>query len=126
MRVAGSTGGPFLCRMIWTPARCGTKLPLACKSSFENWSPNPPGDLFFRPDARRVFYAIMAPMPRDGAIILSDLVGKLDVLHVHCQKCGRAGRYHLDRLIKERGRNARLIDWLGEITAVAQRRSRTT
>jgi hypothetical protein len=59
----------------------------------------------------------MAPMPRDGAIILSDLVGKLDVLHVHCQKCGRAGRYHLDRLIKERGRNARLIDWLGEITA---------
>ena len=27
------------------------------------------------------------------------------------------GRYRLDRLIKERGRNAKLIDWLGEITA---------
>ena len=56
-------------------------------------------------------------MPRDGAIIFSDLIGKLDVLYVHCQKCGRAGRYRLDRLIKERGRNAKLIDWLGEITA---------
>ena len=26
------------------------------------------------------------------------------------------GRYRLDRLIKERGRNAKLIDWLGEIS----------
>ena len=44
----------------------------------ENWSPNPSGDLFFRPDARQVFYAIMVAMPRDGAIIFSDLIGKLD------------------------------------------------
>jgi ribosomal protein S27AE len=28
-------------------------------------------------------------MPRDGAIILSDLVGKVDVLRVNCEKCGR-------------------------------------
>jgi hypothetical protein len=28
-----------------------------------------------------------------------------------------AGRYRLDRLIEERGRNAKLIDWLDEITA---------
>jgi hypothetical protein len=27
-------------------------------------------------------------MPRDGAIIFADLIGKLDVLYVHC-KCGR-------------------------------------
>ena len=27
-------------------------------------------------------------MPRDGAIIFGDLVGKLDVLHVACDKCG--------------------------------------
>ena len=42
------------------------------------------------------------------------------------KSCGRSmfraprqgyGRYRLDRLIKERGRNAKLIDWLGEITA---------
>ena len=56
-------------------------------------------------------------MPRDGAIIFGDLIGKLDVLYVHCEKCTRAGRYRLDRLIEERGRNAKLIDWLDELTA---------
>jgi hypothetical protein len=32
-------------------------------------------------------------MPRDGAIIFRDIVGKLDVLNVECAKCGRRGRY---------------------------------
>ena len=31
-------------------------------------------------------------MPRNGAIIFDDLVGKLDALHVECVKCGREGR----------------------------------
>jgi hypothetical protein len=31
-------------------------------------------------------------MPRDGTIIFADLIGKLDVLRVACDKCGRAGR----------------------------------
>jgi hypothetical protein len=56
-------------------------------------------------------------MPRDGAIIFSDLIGKLDVLRVPCDKCGRAGRYRLDLLIQDRGRNAKVIDWLDELTA---------
>jgi hypothetical protein len=30
-------------------------------------------------------------VPREGAIIFRDLVGKLDVLHVECEKCGRRG-----------------------------------
>jgi hypothetical protein len=30
-------------------------------------------------------------MPRDGAIIFRDLIGKLDVLRIECPKCGRAG-----------------------------------
>jgi hypothetical protein len=30
-------------------------------------------------------------MSRDGAIIFADLIGKLDVLYVHCPKCSRAG-----------------------------------
>ena len=38
-------------------------------------------------------------MPRDGAIIFADLIGKLDVLYVHCPKCNRAGRYPVKRLI---------------------------
>jgi hypothetical protein len=57
-------------------------------------------------------------MPRDGAIIFSDLIGKLDVLRVAC-----AGRYRLDRLIKYRGREAKLIDWLDEITTDCPKRS---
>jgi hypothetical protein len=42
-------------------------------------------------------------MPRDGAIIFSDLIGKLDVLRVACAKCTRSGRYQVQRLIEERG-----------------------
>ena len=56
-------------------------------------------------------------MPRDGAIIFSDLVGKLDVLRVACEKCGRDGCYGLARLINQRGRDAKVIDWLDELTA---------
>ena len=56
-------------------------------------------------------------MPRDGAITFSDLVGKLDVLRVSCSKCERDGAYGLPRLINERGRDAKVIDWLDELTA---------
>jgi hypothetical protein len=42
-------------------------------------------------------------MRRDSAIIFRDLVGKLDVLNVECDKCGRRGRYHLYRLIERYG-----------------------
>ena len=56
-------------------------------------------------------------MPRDGAIIFSDLICKLDMLHIACDKCARKGRYAVARLIEQRGRDAKLIDWLAEITA---------
>jgi hypothetical protein len=56
-------------------------------------------------------------MPRDGAIIFRDLIGKTEVLRVTCEKCGRDGRYIVARLIRQRGRDARLIDWLDELTA---------
>jgi len=56
-------------------------------------------------------------MPRDGAIIFGDLIGKLDVLAVACAKCGRAGRYRVQHLIDERGRDGKVIDWLDEIIA---------
>jgi hypothetical protein len=41
-------------------------------------------------------------MPREDAIIFSDLIGKLDVLHVHCAKGNRAGRCQVQQLIKDR------------------------
>jgi hypothetical protein len=61
-------------------------------------------------------------MPRDGAIIFRDLVGKLDVLNVECDKCGRRGRYYLDRLIERYGIDAKPFDWSDEITADCPRK----
>jgi hypothetical protein len=58
-----------------------------------------------------------AAMPNDGAIIFSDLIGKLDVLRVSCEKCGREGNYRLNGLIDRRGRDGKFIDWLDEVTA---------
>ena len=55
-------------------------------------------------------------MPRDGAIIFSDLIGKLDALRVACDKCSRAGSYRLNRLVENRGSNAKVIDWLDQLT----------
>jgi len=61
-------------------------------------------------------------VPRDGAIIFRDLVGKLDVLNIECDKCGRRGRYGLRRLIERYGINAKLFDWSDEITADCPRK----
>jgi hypothetical protein len=47
-------------------------------------------------------------MPRDGAIILTDL--QAPFLHF-CEPCGRRGRYAVARLIAERG-DAKLTDLL--------------
>jgi hypothetical protein len=43
-------------------------------------------------------------MPRDGAIIFADLIGKIDLLRVACDKRGRDGCYGLFHLIERRGR----------------------
>ena len=61
-------------------------------------------------------------MPRARAIIFSDLIGKLDVLPVSCSQCGRDGCYGLSRLIDKRGRDAKAIDWLDELTAECPRK----
>jgi hypothetical protein len=54
-------------------------------------------------------------MPSDGTI--GGLVGKLEVLRVECPTCGRQGRYHVARLLAERGPAARLTGWLNARTA---------
>jgi hypothetical protein len=51
-------------------------------------------------------------LPRDGSVTFSDLTGKLDVLKVTCDKCGRAGRYGVAQLIEQHGRDGKLTDWL--------------
>ncbi|HVI14522.1 MAG TPA: hypothetical protein VM822_16795 [Pseudolabrys sp.] len=49
----------------------------------------------------------MKTRPGDGAIIFSDLIGKLDLLRVCCDKCGRDGCYEL---IDKLGRDGKIID----------------
>jgi hypothetical protein len=56
-------------------------------------------------------------MPREGAIIFRDLVGKLDVLNIECEKCSRRGRYRLDQLFERYWIDAKLFDRTEEITA---------
>jgi hypothetical protein len=50
-------------------------------------------------------------MPRDGAITFRDIAGKLAVLRVERDKCGRRGSYPLDRLIERYGIDAKLFDF---------------
>ena len=61
-------------------------------------------------------------MPRYGAIIFSDLVGKLAVLRIECAKCGRSGKYKLARLIARYGRDEKLFTWTDEITVDCPRK----
>jgi hypothetical protein len=64
-------------------------------------------------------------MSRDGAVIFGDLIGKLDVLYVHCPKCSRAGRYWVQHLIEERGANGSWSIGSTKSTPTVQRNSRT-
>jgi len=60
---------------------------------------------------------------RDGAILFGDLIGKLDDLRVSCDKCGCFGRYPVQRLINDRGRGGKIVNWLDQITADCPKKS---
>jgi hypothetical protein len=51
------------------------------------------------------------------------LIGKLDVLRVVCDKCGREGRYKVARVVEQLGPDALLTDWLSRITADCPRKN---
>ena len=57
-------------------------------------------------------------MPRDGAIILTDL--QAPFLHVVCEPCGPRSRYAVARLIAERG-DAKLTDLLPVLANCSKR-----
>jgi hypothetical protein len=61
-------------------------------------------------------------MPRDGSIIFSDLIGKLDLLRIECSKCGRAGQYRLADLISRYGRDEKLFAFTADVIANCARR----
>src|SRR6266545_1764874 len=66
--------------------------------------------------------ATVTTMPRDGAIVFGDLIGKLDVLRIECPKCGRSGRYRLADLLMRYGRNERVFAFTDDVTANCTRR----
>ncbi len=61
-------------------------------------------------------------MPRDGSMTPGDLIGRLHVLRVECARCGRAGRYGVERLAAMIGADGKLTDWLYGLTADCSRR----
>ena len=61
-------------------------------------------------------------MPREGAITFRDIVGKLTVLRITCDKCGRKRQYCVDHVIEQYGIDAKLFDWSDEITAGCPRK----
>jgi hypothetical protein len=65
-------------------------------------------------------------MPRDGSLTPADLIGQLDVLRVECEKCGRSGRYRVDRLVQQLGRDGKAnrlaVPPCGRLSAQAQDR----
>jgi len=61
-------------------------------------------------------------MPRDGAMIFSDLIGKLDMLRIECSKCGRSGRYRLADLISRYGRDEKIFAFTDDVTDNCERK----
>lgn len=60
-------------------------------------------------------------MPRDGAITFDDFRSRLRTLRVVCGKCGRVGRYPMDRLIDRRGCDGKVVDLLADLSADSPR-----
>ena len=54
--------------------------------------------------------------------LFRDIAGKLDVLRIECDRCGRRGRYRVDRLVKKYGIDAKLFAWSDEVTADCPRK----
>ena len=59
-------------------------------------------------------------MPRDGALILSDL--RQPTLSIVCEPCGRRGHYSVAKLMAEHG-DAKLSDLLQALAACPKTRS---
>jgi hypothetical protein len=60
-------------------------------------------------------------MPRDGALILSDI--REPTLTIRCARCGRHGRYNVQRLIATHGADAKLTDLLSTLANCQKARS---
>jgi hypothetical protein len=59
-------------------------------------------------------------MPRDGSLILSDVLGS--TLSIVCEPCGRRGRLSVEKLVAEHG-DAKLTDLLASLADCPKARS---
>ena len=62
----------------------------------------------------------VTPMPRDGAVVLSDL--RNPTLSIVCEPCGRRGTYNVARLMEQHG-DAKLTDLLQTLANCPKARS---
>ena len=56
-------------------------------------------------------------MPSSGAFTFGDIEGKLSVLRIVCEKCGRSGQYPVAKMIEKHGRDYMLTTFTDEVTA---------
>jgi len=55
-------------------------------------------------------------MLQDRAVTFGDLVGRLRMLRVECNKCGWSGSYSLALLVRQCGRSHTVLDWKDMLT----------
>jgi hypothetical protein len=60
-------------------------------------------------------------MPRDGSLTLSDI--RAPTLTIGCERCGRHGRYNVQRLIAAHGTDAKLTELLVTLANCEKARS---
>lgn len=70
------------------------------------------------PDAR----SPTSSSPPRTVIILADIAGRLSKLRIECAKCRRAGVYSVARLLRKRGGDAAITDWIAEVSGDCRRR----
>ncbi len=74
--------------------------------------PSQTGRSPFRDSPSFLLCSILPPMPRDGAMILSDV--RQPTLELICEQCGRSGRYSVARLLAKHG-DAKLPELAAQI-----------
>lgn len=62
-------------------------------------------------------------MTRRGYVSLGEIAAKLRMLRIECDRCGRAGRYRIDKLVAKYGADASIQPLQEEITADCPRRA---
>ena len=55
-------------------------------------------------------------MPRSGVVTLGEIAETLTMLTVQCDRCGRRGRYRVDKLIAKYGAGASVTPFQNDLT----------